>query len=183
VDAAGRGDHLVGADANPLPVARALALAARGVPGVDPGLLAEAVAAIEDLRDLDPAVDDPSRHGLIHGDIHLHNLWVSDQGELTILDFEWVRLAPPILELQRLCDSADEDALAGEDRHPAILRWLAADYPELFAADRLMPRLRLQSLTFTIRELVTSPAERPATLARLRRLVDGTWPAAGALPV
>lgn len=178
-----RADAIIGADANLLPVARALALAALGVPGVDAGLLAEAVVAIEGLRHLDPPVDDPSRHGVVHGDLHLHNLWVDGAGALTIMDFEWVRLAPPVLELQRLRDSADEDALAGEDRHPAVLRWLAAGYPELFEADQLVPRLRLQSLTYAIRDLVTSPAERLVTIDRLRRLVDGPWPAPGALPV
>jgi len=108
-----RVDAIVGADANLLPVGRALALSSPGVPGVDAGLLAEAVAAIEGLRHLDPRVDDASRHGVVHGDLHLHNLWVDGLGALTIMDFEWARLAPPVLELQRLCESADEDALAG----------------------------------------------------------------------
>jgi len=178
-----RVDAIVGSDGNLLPVGRALAVASLGVPGIDAGLLAAAVAAIEDLRHLDPPVDDAHRHGVVHGDLHLHNLWVDGSGALTIMDFEWVRLAPPVLELLRLCDSADEDALAGRDRHPAVLRWIAACYPELFEADQLVPRLRLQSLTYAIRDLVTSPEERLVTVARLRRLVDGAWPAPGTLPV
>ena len=180
----GPGHDAVGADLNPLPVERALALVPRAlaVSGVDAGLLDAAVAAIEGLRPLEPRVDDPAVGGLVHGDLNLSNLWLSDAGVLTMLDFEWVRLAPPVLDLQRLCDGADDDVLAGRDVHPAVLRWLAAGYPEPFQDGGLVSRLRLLSLTFAIRHLVTSPAERPAIVRRLRRLADGRWPAPGSLP-
>jgi aminoglycoside phosphotransferase (APT) family kinase protein len=177
-------DGVISADVNALPVARARALApyAGDLPDVDPGLVSDAVGAIEHLAHLDPPMDDPTRHGLIHGDLHLFNLWVGESGALTLLDFEWARYGPPDLELQRLCDCADDDVLAGGDLHPTLLRWLAADYPELFRVDALVERLRLYSLTYGVRQLIVSPSERPENALRLRRLIDGRWPAPGALP-
>ncbi|ROQ27078.1 phosphotransferase family enzyme [Streptomyces sp. PanSC19] len=75
-------DGMLGADITPLPTSRALALVDHGkaLPHVDPGLMADAAHAIEEYRHLEPAVDDPSRHGVIHGDVHLENLWWSGPG-------------------------------------------------------------------------------------------------------
>jgi aminoglycoside phosphotransferase (APT) family kinase protein len=176
---------MIGADVVSLPAARARAVAtfAAGLPDVDSGLLSAAAAAIDELRHLDPVVDDAGRHGLVHGDLHLSNLWLSPSGTLTILDFEWARFAPPDLEVQRLCYNADDDVLAGRDLHPTLLRWLAADYPELFRAADLVDRQRLYSLAYAVRQLFVSPSERRETAVRLRRLIDGRWPAPGSLPV
>lgn len=183
-------DGLLGADITPLPTERALFLAERGegLPYVDPGLMSDAAQAIEEYRHLEPAMDDPARHGLIHGDVHLENLWWSDS-RVGVLDLEWVRFAPPLLDIQRLCERADDDVVNGADRHPAILRWLESGYPELFRTRDAAKRMVLYSLAYTIRHLIVAPPDRPAdalppehSVHRLRRLVDGRWPAPGALP-
>lgn len=162
---------------------------ARPLPNVDSGIIADAVAAMEALRPLSPVLDDPDRHGLVHGDLHLNNLWWSEPDGVFLLDLEWVRFGPPSLDLLPLCDSADEDALRGNDRHPSVLRWLAADYPDLFGEADLLAKLRLYSLASAVRELVLGlpdpPMSRPRhdhALHRLRRLIDGDWPAPGSFP-
>lgn len=94
---------LIGSDVTPLPLERALALAAHAatLPDVDSGLIADAARAMQDLRAFDPALEDPSRHGLVHGDLHLNNLWWSESAGLVLLDLEWVRFGPPSLDLLR----------------------------------------------------------------------------------
>jgi aminoglycoside phosphotransferase (APT) family kinase protein len=178
-------DGIIGADIHPLPPWRALALARhlRGLPDVDQGTLSAAIDAIRELSSLDISVDDPEWHGLIHGDLHLQNLWWSEPGMVTLLDFEWLRFGPPDLDLQPLCDLADEDVRSGQDRYPTVLRWLASDYPELFQAPDLLARLRLYSLTYAIRQIViAAPDPSIESMLRLRHLVDGQWPAPGAVP-
>lgn len=181
---------LIGADIVPLPVERGLALAehASGLPGADTGLLAEAVTVVEELRALEPVVDDPARHGLVHGDAHMLNLWWHEE-VLTLMDWEWVRFGPPSLELQHLVDQADNDLLTGGGPYPEVLRGVTDHYPALFDLPRLTDRLRLYSLLWALRHVaILRPegawSELPVTHSgrRLRRLVDGTWPAPGALP-
>jgi uncharacterized glyoxalase superfamily protein PhnB/aminoglycoside phosphotransferase (APT) family kinase protein len=178
-------DWVVGTDLHTLPPSRALALARHplSLPHVDRDLIAAAIDAIHELSDLDVAVDDPARHGLIHADLHLHNLWWSESGALTLLDFEWVRFGPPDLELQPLCDLADEDVRSGRDQYPTVLRLLASDYPELFQAPDLPARLRLYSLAYVLRQvIITVPDQATDYVHRLQRLVSGQWPASGAAP-
>ncbi|GAB3691434.1 phosphotransferase family protein [Nocardiopsis oceani] len=181
---------LIGADILPLPVDRGLDLAelTRELPGADTGLLTEAVKAVEELRTLEPAVDDPARHGLVHGDGHMANLWWHG-GALTLMDWEWVRFGPPSLDLQDMVDQADNDVLTGGGPYPEVLRGLAEHYPELFDVPRILDLLRLYSLLCALRQVaILRPAgawsELPVTHSgrRLRRLLDGDWPAPGALP-
>jgi aminoglycoside phosphotransferase (APT) family kinase protein len=187
----GSSESIVGADMNALPLPRAQALAgfAARLPFVDAGLVRAALAAIEALADLAPVVDDPSVTGLIHADVHLNNLWWDGSRVAALLDFEWVRFGPRQLELERLADNADVDVREGLDVYPQTLAWLLADYPQLADAPRMPDRLRLYALTQALRQLFAWPPDRPEPqlphdhpLVRLRRLVDGTWPAAGALP-
>lgn len=100
-----------------------------------------------------------------------------------------VRFRPPDLELQRLSDCADADSLIGIDVHPTIVGWLHASHPELFEARDLIDRLRLYSVAYALRHLIVAPPDGPEdslegdhSLVRLRRLLDGRWPASGALP-
>ena len=181
---------LIGADLVPLPVKRGLALAEHAVrlPETDSGLFAEAVAMVGELSDLEPVVDDPVHHGLVHGDAHMHNLWWNE-GVLTLMDWEWVRFGPPTLELQDLVDQADNDVLSGGGPYPEVLRGLADHYPALFDVPRLPNLLRLYSLLAALRHVAAlrpegAWSELPVThsASRLRRLVDGAWPAPGALP-
>jgi hypothetical protein len=182
--------ELLGADLNPLPIDRSVALAkhAATLPFVDPGLMADAIETLEGLRDLDPSVEDPTRHGLIHGDVQLSNLWRTATGELVLIDLEWVRFAPPLLDVQRLCQSADADVVTGSGEHPEILRWFVEDYPELGAGNRVRDRMRLYTLTFSIRHAIVAPTSPSDTdlppdhvLYTIRRLVDDQWPEAGSL--
>jgi hypothetical protein len=182
---------LLGADITPLPVARAVRLAehAKGIRHVDPHLMADVIGVLDELGPLAQPVDDPTGNGVVHGDLHLSNLLWSDAGEVTLLDFEWVRFGPPLLDLQRLCENADSDVLNGVDTHPTVLRWLESDYPEPFGAEHAPERVRLYSLVYAIRHVIVAPPDRDATdlppdhsLHRLRRLVEGTWPQPSALP-
>lgn len=178
-------DWTVGTDLHVLPPSRALALAGNtpSLPHVGRGLIAATIDAIDELSDLDVAVDDPARHGLIHGDLHLQNVWWSEPGTVTLLDFEWVRFGPPDLELQPMYDQADEDVRSGDDQYPTVLRMLASDYPELFQAPDLPARLRLYSLAYVLRQvIITEPDQATAYVHRLQRLLNGQWPARGAGP-
>lgn len=184
-------DGLLGADINPLPVTRAMNLAehAKGMPFVDAGLMADAVGVLRKYQHLDPLVDSPAQHGLIHGDVHLSNLWRPEPGGLALLDLEWARFAPPLLDIQRLCEVADDDVLRGAGPHPEILRWMAEDYPEILQIPDAAGRMLLFSVAYTIRGVIVAPPQAPAgklppdhAVRRLRRMVEGQWPAPGALP-
>jgi aminoglycoside phosphotransferase (APT) family kinase protein/uncharacterized glyoxalase superfamily protein PhnB len=178
-------DWVVGTDLHVLPPSRVLALAGNtpSLPHVDQDLIPAAIDAIGELSDLDVVVDDPARHGLIHADLHFNNVWWSASGTVTLLDFEWVRFGPPDLDLQPLCDHADEDVRSGHDQHPTVLRWLASDYPELFQAPDLPARLRLYSLVYVVRQvIITEPGQATDYVHRLQRLLNGQWPAPGAVP-
>lgn len=149
------------------------------------------IDALEDLRDLDVMVDDPARHGLVHCDLHLRNLWWSQPGTVTLLDFEWVRFAPPDLELQPLHDNATDDATAGRDTYRPCCGGWPRTIQSCSRCPDLPARLRLYSLAYTIRQIVIYPPDRPAGMLppnhpihRLRRLlderrlsIDSWWPA------
>ncbi|ROQ27077.1 hypothetical protein EDD98_6734 [Streptomyces sp. PanSC19] len=83
----------------------------------------------------------------------------------------------------------------GTDRHSTILRWMETGYPEVFRTPDAAERMVLYSLAYTVRHLIVPPPDRPARelppdhslrrlhrLHQLHRLVDGDWPAPGALP-
>jgi hypothetical protein len=184
-------DGVLGADITPLPVARALTLAehAKGMRFVDAGLMTDAVGVLQEYRRFEPPVDDPAQHGLVHGDVYLSNLWRPEPGDVTLLDLEWVRFAPPLLDIQRLCEISDDDVVRGTGPYPEILRWMEHDYPEIFRTPDAAQRMLLFSIAYTIRRIVVSPPRAPAeelppdhSVRRLRRMVDGRWPAPGALP-
>ncbi|MEU3146272.1 phosphotransferase [Streptomyces sp. NPDC006999] len=189
--AAGTAEALVGADIAPLPVARAVALAEHvaQLPHVDAGLMSAAVQLLRELGDPEPAVDAPGRSGLIHGDLNLSNLWWAPDGTVSLLDFEWTRIAPPSLDLMRMCEYADDNVISGADMYPSVLRLLEAEYPELFHAEGTARYVRLYVLAYSVRALAIAPPDGPfASLPnghashRVRRIVEGRWPAPGALP-
>jgi len=145
---------VIGASLHPLPIERARlligALATRS--DVDCSLVNAARDAIERLGHLAPELDDPAPGQLIHGDLHLSNIWWSDRGKAGLIDLEWVRFAPPWVDLARLRENADADLTEGGTAHVDFMHWLEEDYPRLFAVDRLADRIRLCCLVFQVRQ-------------------------------
>lgn len=192
------GDGITGPDVNPLPLPRLRALLAygRATPFVDPGLIDSTAALVDDLADLAPSLDDPATGVLVHGDVHLGNILATADGHITaVLDLEWVRFGPRWLELERLCQQADEDVRGGGDgagrggTYRPIIERLVETYPGLTDVDRLGDRLRLLSIAHALRHLVVWPPDTTESsltpehpVHRLRALVDGSWPVDGALP-
>lgn len=186
--------EVLGADLNPLPLwrARLLLEPAAAVPGVDRALVDAVGRRFDELEVFDPLGE---RHlaqlgggVVVHGDAHPANvLW--DDGAVTLLDFEWVRLGSPELEVQPflqrglttppslVADSAD------------VLRWLSEAHPAAFAAAALVPRLWLVELAHALRHLLLWPPDRPEPqlpadhpLPRLRSLVRGPGHLSPGLP-
>ncbi|WP_426364674.1 phosphotransferase family protein [Streptomyces sp. E-08] len=156
---------IVGADLCPLPVERAQVLVSHAEPSSGLGLVASRLA---ELAALDPYLEEPQ--GVVHGDLHFANLlW--DKGRITaVLDFEWVRLGPPDLDLLPLLRSVDWAGTGDAELLPPqetarILGWLADDYPQLFEHPRLIHRLWLYQLANTVRELYTWPPAAPEQAA------------------
>jgi aminoglycoside phosphotransferase (APT) family kinase protein len=155
---------LVGADITPLPVRRAEALltAARDDGRADHALIDDVAARFRELADADPPAGSVT---CVHGDAHLANaLW--KDGRLTaLLDFEWVRLGPPDLEIEPYL-RADVTGL-GHTEVREILGWLAESYPAMFAAPDLVRRLWLYQLATAVRELfLDEPGQPPGKVAR-----------------
>jgi Phosphotransferase enzyme family len=183
---------ITGPDVNPLPLPRLTALLpyARTLPFVDPALVDATAGLVDELADLAPSVDDPATGVLVHGDVHLANILATADGRVTaVLDLEWVRFGPRWLELERLCQQADESARGGDDTYRLVIERLVATYPQIADVERLADRLRLVSVGHALRHLVVWPPDAPEeSLApahpvhRLRALVNGSWPATGALP-
>lgn len=91
-------EGICGSDINPLPLSRVLALVPHvsQLQYVDVGVVRETVAAINALSPLGRQLDDASLHGVLHGDIHLVNLWLSEDGTVVLSDFEWCASGRPI---------------------------------------------------------------------------------------
>jgi len=160
---------IIGADITPLPLRRAESLlAAAKHEGLADGALIDDVAArFRELADADlPA----GAVTCVHGDAHLGNaLW--KDGRLTaLLDFEWVRLGPPDLEIEPYL-RADTAGLTRTEL-PELLGWLAESYPAMFAGPDLLRRLWLYQLASAVRELFLGPPGDPSAEAALRRIAE-----------
>jgi aminoglycoside phosphotransferase (APT) family kinase protein len=144
-------DDLIGQDVNPLPIDRALALVdeAKRSPYADPSIIDAVAERLRELRAFDVGGGDDV---VIHGDIHLRNVVTAGSSLQTILDFEWVRLGPPDLDLQAFL-RAEEEA----DSHDVIPR-LAAQYPAIVAHPHVVERLWLYDLACTLRDVIVCPA-------------------------
>jgi aminoglycoside phosphotransferase len=185
---------LVGADITALPLWRAesLLVAARPEGRADRALIDDVAARFRELADADPlgnaalaevgplaaaplATAGPPVGAVtcVHGDAHLANaLW--KDGRLTaLLDFEWVRLGPPDLEIEPYL-RADATGLTDTGRRE-VLDWLAESYPAMFTVPDLMRRLWLYQLANAVRELfLDRPGQPPDDGAQrqLRRIVE-----------
>jgi hypothetical protein len=163
---------IVGADVNPLPIARAslLVAAARRLPFVDPGVLDAVADRFQAMAAADPFLTDEPM--VVHGDASTTNLLWHDGRAVALLDFEWVRWGPRDLELAPFVGLMGGRSL--------VLSWLAEDYPELFAHPALVERLWLYELAGALRGLVVSPPRRAedalrpwSALWELRKAVEG----------
>ncbi len=150
---------VIGASIHPLPIERAGQLIdeLRTRVGVEGAMVDAVERAIEQLSHLAPVLDDPSIGGLIHGDLQLSNIWLSDRGEAGLIDLEWARFAPAWMDVARLRDNADTDVAMGFNAHGAFIGRLEEEYPELFAIDRFDDRIRLLCLVFQVRQALISP--------------------------
>lgn len=158
---------VVGQDINPLPIDRALAIVeeAKRAPHADPAVIDAVAERLAELRPCDVGADDST---VLHGDLHLGNL-VEAEGTLrTLLDFEWVRLGPPDLDLQAFLRAEEETE--SED----LITRIAQHYPGIVAHPRIVERLWLYDLACTLRDVIVCPATiAPAGLRTnhpLRRL-------------
>jgi len=144
--------------------------AAQDLEHIDPVLILRAKTLVrENLAALDPVPAET----LIHGDIHFENVLWDGERITGLLDFEWARTAAPDLELDvflRFCafpflhvaEDYEQVTLPGD--YAEVPRWLAEDYPELFAHPRLQDRLRVYSIAYDLRELLMDPPDRPVEL-------------------
>jgi len=184
---------LVGADITLLPLRRAegLLAAARHEGRADHALIDDVAARFRELADADPLGDVPLAEvsplaeaalaeagppvgalTCVHGDAHLANaLW--KDGRLTaLLDFEWVRLGAPDLEIEPYL-RADATGLTDIERRE-VLGWLAESYPAMFAVPDLVRRLWLYQIATGVRELFLDQSGQPpddGAQCWLRRIV------------
>jgi hygromycin-B 7''-O-kinase len=178
--------HLLEPSYTPLaPLREGLERAAR-LPHVDRGLLLDLAHMLEGWAPGLPMLEDST---LIHGDLTFENLMHDGDRLSALLDLEWARPAPIDLDLDVLLRTCayPELHVAPAHAHRAqaqdyreVPAWLAEDHPDLFAQDRLLDRLRIYDLAFTLRELLEAPPAQPAaaldprhSLRRLQRLASG----------
>jgi hypothetical protein len=174
--------ELIGADLVPLPCRRALLMvgAARALRHVDRGLIDDVESRLSALVGVDPLGGAAAWRSCVHGDAHTSNVLWRDGRVVALLDFEWVRLGPPDLELEPYLRGDPSAGVEEEAATRANLGWLAETHPAAFADRELIARLWLYQLASTLRDLLIMPPDRPAAelpgdhpLRRLRRIVEG----------
>ena len=155
---------IVEGSVNPLPVsvARVLVDEIERRAGVEKSLVSDLRAVVAELAEHDPfAVEDPGV--VVHGDLSIGNVVWRDDGDISVLDFEWARWGSRDMDLPSFSDLPGRDEV-----HP--FRWIYERYPELFAYPHLTERLWLYEIIFTLRG-VLAWWPSPRQLERLRRLV------------
>jgi prepilin-type processing-associated H-X9-DG protein len=178
----GSTSELIGADLVPLPCRRARLMvgAARALRHVDRGLVDDVEARLGALARVDPLSDPTGKPSCVHGDAHTSNVLWWDGRVVALLDFEWVRLGPPDLEIEPYLRGDPDGGAAKEAATRATLGWMAETHPAAFADRELIARLWLYQLASALRDLLIMPPDRPAAelpgehpLRRLRRIVEG----------
>jgi aminoglycoside phosphotransferase len=130
---------------------------------VDPMLLGEAAEMVAQLAPALVPLEEPT---LVHGDVTFENvLW--HEGQVTaLLDVEWARPGPKDLDLDILLRCAAYPQLHVAPAHEHRTRtedysevpwWLGAAYPSLFAYPRQIDRVRVYSIAYDVRDLLTTP--------------------------
>lgn len=174
----------VGAADPTVPVIAALERA-KHLANVDTSMLD---AAIQMVVTLTPALIPFESTTLVHGDVTFENvLW--HEGKITaLLDIEWARPGPRDLDLDILLRCAAYPALHVAEAHVArthtedyaeVPWYLARAYPQLFEYPRQIDRVRVYSIAYDIRDLLTSPPQGSPRLLpelhayhRLQRVVE-----------
>jgi hygromycin-B 7''-O-kinase len=178
--------HLLEPTHTPLAALREGLERAARLPHVDRGLLLDLAHMLEGWA---PALPSLEATTLIHGDLTFENMLHDGDRLSAVLDLEWARPAPIDLDLDVLLRTCAFPELHVAPQHASradaqdyqpVPAWLAEDHPDLFAADRLLDRLRIYDLAFTLRELLESPPRQRAagldprhSLRRLQRLASG----------
>jgi aminoglycoside phosphotransferase (APT) family kinase protein len=136
-----------------------------------------------------PALSPFHDRTLVHGDLTFENVLWDGKRITAMLDFEWARGAPRDVDLDvflRMCAypflhvAADYEHITRTEDYVDAPRWLAEEYPELFAVPRLHARLLVYAVAFDVRELLAFPptaAPRHLSpyhpLKRLMRIASG----------
>jgi Ser/Thr protein kinase RdoA (MazF antagonist) len=154
-------------------------LLANAVPaGAPPELVAETGRLLRRDAHLGPALD-AGAAGVVHGDLHLQNVWCDGRRVTGLLDLEWARRAPSGVELARVLDEVDQDVVEGRAGHAELLAGLRRHLVQLVAVDRLPARLRLLRVAHQLRQLAVWPTEDAGSappdhpVRRLAELVGG----------
>jgi hygromycin-B 7''-O-kinase len=129
------------------------------------------------------------QHTFVHGDITFENVLWDGHAVTALIDFEFSRQSPIDVDLDvllRFCAfpflhvAEDYEQRTLPIDYVEVPYWLAEDYPELFGFPQQLDRLRLYSIAYDTRELITFPPTRPRRelsphhpLNRLERTVEG----------
>jgi aminoglycoside phosphotransferase (APT) family kinase protein len=134
---------------------------------VDPVTIMAAKALVRDIAPSFGTFDAPT---FVHGDLHFENVLWDGEHISALLDFEFARAAPPDLDLDvllRFCAypfmhvAEDYEHLTHTKDYDAVPWWLAEDYPELFGAPKALERMRMYSIAYDVRDLLSEPPRVP----------------------
>lgn len=142
---------------------------AAGLPRVEAWVMGDIERMVVDSAS---ALDPFDATTLVHGDLTFENvLWDVHTDQITaLLDFEWARTGPPDLDLDVLLRciahpelhvAADYEHLTHHADYAEVPFWLAEDYPELFATDRQLDRVKLFAIAWDVKELLRFPPSGP----------------------
>lgn len=175
-------EAIVGSQVIPLPMERSAALigALKAQPYVDPGVVDAAWDRMQSLARFDPAAAPTDR--VAHLDATSGNILVDGDRVSALIDFEWARLGPAIMEAPAWTRELEDLRREGANP-PPMIDWMAEAYPAMFAAPHFTEQLWLCELAYTLRHILAWPPNAPvATLVanhplhRLRRLIDAPIP-------
>ncbi len=130
---------------------------------VDPLLIREASDLVARVGD---ALLPFTATTLVHGDVTFENVLWHDGDVTALLDVEWARPGPSDLDLDIVLRCCAYPQMHVGDRFEArthaedyadVPRWLAEDYPALFAFPRQLDRMRMYSIGYDVRDLLAFP--------------------------
>src|SRR5690606_4567336 len=87
------------------------------------GLRASAVTLIDEVNDAICECLCAHPKVLSHFDFMPHNLFVSPEGEVRVLDFQDMSIVSPVRDIVSLINDRDTDSALGKTRHAALLSY------------------------------------------------------------